>query len=253
MNIQFASDLHLEFKENSYYIKDHPLIPVGDILILAGDIACFGDDYSNHPFWDWASENFNQVLVVPGNHEFYKGYDLSLFKNGASGSIRKNVNWYYNQSIFIGTVQFILTTLWSLILPDNADQINEFAGDFQHIIFEGTQLTVELYNKENQSCIDFLQKELQSKANFQKIVVSHHAPIMDVIKEPLKSSWYKSLYANELSQILQQNNISYWIYGHSHQNVSELMVNKTKLVCNQLGYVQRKEYHSFDCTNYFSI
>lgn len=45
----------------------------GDILVLAGDTGYLGDDmYSVHPFWNWASENFEQVLVALGNHEFYK-------------------------------------------------------------------------------------------------------------------------------------------------------------------------------------
>ena len=70
MKIQYASDLHLEFKENSNYLKQHPLTVSEEILVLAGDIGYIGDDnYSKHPFWDWASENYKQVIVVPGNHD----------------------------------------------------------------------------------------------------------------------------------------------------------------------------------------
>ena len=39
MKIQYASDLHLEFAENSSYIKHNPLKVTGDILILAGEYS----------------------------------------------------------------------------------------------------------------------------------------------------------------------------------------------------------------------
>ena len=79
MRIQYASDLHLEFSENSSYLKHNPLLAVGDVLVLAGDIGYIGDDnYSKHPFWDWASQNYKQVIVIPGNHEFYKLFDLEI-------------------------------------------------------------------------------------------------------------------------------------------------------------------------------
>ncbi len=56
MKIQYASDLHLEFHENSRWLKENPLIAVGDVLILAGDIGYLGDDnYGRHPFWDWCA------------------------------------------------------------------------------------------------------------------------------------------------------------------------------------------------------
>ena len=62
MKIQYASDLHLEFADNWRYLKAHPLEVTGDILLLAGDIGYLGDDnYSKHPFWDWASENYKEV------------------------------------------------------------------------------------------------------------------------------------------------------------------------------------------------
>lgn len=72
VKIQYASDLHLEFMENTLYLETHPLQPVADILVLAGDTGYLGDEgFVKHPFWDWASENFKEVIVIPGNHEFY--------------------------------------------------------------------------------------------------------------------------------------------------------------------------------------
>lgn len=59
MKIQYASDLHLEFRDNIRWFKENPMIPAGEILFLAGDIGYLGDEnYSVHPFWDFCKDNF---------------------------------------------------------------------------------------------------------------------------------------------------------------------------------------------------
>ena len=74
MRIQYASDLHLEFRENWRILRqDEPMDVRGDILVLAGDIGYLGDDnYVTHPFWDWASENYRQVIVALGRISIWK-------------------------------------------------------------------------------------------------------------------------------------------------------------------------------------
>ena len=91
MKIQYASDLHLEFADNWSYLKENSLQVTGDILVLAGDIGYLGDEnYSKHPFWDWASENYQHVIVCMGNHEFYKYYDIAKLNDGFCLEIRPN-------------------------------------------------------------------------------------------------------------------------------------------------------------------
>jgi len=91
MKIQYCSDLHLEFPMNSDYIMEAKIPPLGDILVLAGDITYLGDVFYKHTFFDYLSDNFSFVYWVPGNHEFYDGFDLSNFDEPVNFKIRHNI------------------------------------------------------------------------------------------------------------------------------------------------------------------
>ena len=137
MKIQYASDLHLEFADNWRYLKAHPLEVTGDILLLAGDIGYLGDDnYSRHPFWDWASENYKEVHCCMGNHEFYKYYDVATLPDGYLLEIRPNVFSHYNGIVRIGDTDIIFSTLWSRIPLEDAYFTEQVISDFRRILYK---------------------------------------------------------------------------------------------------------------------
>ena len=159
MTIQYASDLHLEFADNWRYLKENPLQVTGDILVLAGDIGYLGDEnYFKHPFWDWASENYQQVIVCMGNHEFYKYYDIAKLNDGFCLEIRPNVHSYYNAVVRIEDIDFIVTTLWSKIPLKEAYYTEQVISDFRRILFNGGLLTFADFNREHARCLMFFER-----------------------------------------------------------------------------------------------
>ena len=246
MRIQYTSDLHLEFADNWRYLREQPLKVSGEILVLAGDIGYLGDqNYQNHPFWDWASENFLQVLVVLGNHEFYKYYDLSSMEDGLVGEIRPNVHYYYNKVVKIGEVDFILSTLWSVIDEANAPYTERCVTDFSRIMYGENILTHREFNQEHERCLQFIKKSVAESNAKYKIVVTHHVPSYQLCAPEFEGSSLNGAFTVELEDYIKDSGIDFWIYGHSHRNIDKI-IGSTSCISNQLGYVFANEHFSFN-------
>lgn len=253
MRIQYASDLHLEFADNWRYLRGHPLQVSGNILLLAGDIGYLGDqNYQNHPFWDWSSENYNQVLVVLGNHEFYKFYDLSTMQDGVVGEIRSNVHYYYNKVVRIEDVDFILSTLWSTIDETNAPYTEQCVTDFRRIKFGKNILTHREFNQEHDRCVRFIKKAVKESTAKSKVVATHHVPSFQLCASEFYGSSLNGAFTVELEDYIKDCGVDYWIYGHSHRNI-ERTIGMTHCLCNQLGYVFANEHLTFNNKAYFTL
>lgn len=238
MRVQYASDLHLEFGENSRWLKEHPLIPSADILVLAGDIGYLGDDnYISHPFWNRVSEDFNQVIVVPGNHELYKFFDINELRNGWQLEIRHNVRVCYNSVIALNEeTDLIASTLWAHISPSEEYLTERCVSDFKRIRNGEFRLSAQRFNEEHEVCRNFIEKAV-SESNAERIVVAtHHVPSFALMAEEFKDSSINGAFTVELAGMIAESRINCWIYGHSHRNIDK-MIGSTRCVSNQLGYV----------------
>jgi len=246
MKIQYASDLHLEFSDNSSYLKRNPLIPMGDILVLAGDVGYLNDDnFSKHPFWNWASDNYQQVIVAIGNHELYKYYNLAQMPQGLVCSIRDNVKCYYNAVVRIENIDLIVSTLWAKIPLEEAYITERGVSDFHRILYNGEPLTFDNFNREHDKCFRFIQDEAQKSTAEHIIVVTHHVPSFQLASPDFAGSSINGAFTVELEQYIESSPIEYWIYGHSHRNIDKI-IGKTNCVSNQLGYVFLNEHHTFN-------
>ena len=253
MKIQYASDLHLEFADNWRYLKAHPLEVTGDILLLAGDIGYLGDDnYSKHPFWDWASENFKEVHCCMGNHEFYKYYDVATLPDGYLLEIRPNVFSHYNGVVRIGDTDIILSTLWSRIPLEDAYFTEQVISDFRRILYNGELMTHAQFNTEHEGCLTFIKEAVAHSQAAHKIVVTHHVPSFRMLHPKFQGSKANGAFTVELEDYITDSGIDYWIYGHSHTNI-DVRIGNTQCLSNQLGYVFSNEHQDFSHGKYLTI
>lgn len=142
MKVQYASDLHLEFYDNSVFLARGPMKVVGDVLVIAGDTLPLWDfdSYKQHRFFDWCADNYKQTFLVPGNHEYYKD-DIAKYPESWRLELRKNVVMYENACVRVDDTDFILSTMWSHIPMSMWLTLKKGMSDFTLIKYNGKPLT----------------------------------------------------------------------------------------------------------------
>lgn len=241
MTIQYLSDLHLEFPANKLFIEKNPIIPVGDILILAGDIVPFSRIDLHQDFFDYVSKNFKFVYWVPGNHEYYH-FDLSEKQGQFKDAIRENVFLVNNTCVKHGNFKIIFSTLWTNISLDKAWVIENSMNDFQLIKDGNKRFSYLKYNELHEESLDFIIQNARSENQEKLIVVTHHIPTFLNYPKEYKNSSINEAFAVDLEKLIEESNIDYWIYGHHHRNVEDFQIGNTMLLTNQLGYCQYNEH-----------
>ncbi len=244
MIFQYASDLHLGFRGNAGFVRRN-LAAAGDVLLLAGDVADVLDLERHGDFWDWCAKSFSLTIFVPGNHDYYGSWNLlGDLINPLRLEIRPNVLCCSNTTVRAGTTDVVCSTLWSRILPEQAEAVAREMPDFREIFIGGRPWSIEDCLAVHSASLAFLKDAVEKSTAPNVVVVTHHLPTWRVVGEKYASSTTSSAFASELADWIESSRIACWLYGHSHDSI-EAVVGGTRLVSNQLGYLKKPEAPHF--------
>lgn len=255
MKIAYASDLHLEFNGVDLIKPDPPV----DVLVLAGDIfvaylikkkkSCikFND------FIDKISQEYENIIMIAGNHEHYKGVwseTIDIMKNRLSPY--NNIHYLHNEHMNIGNKTFFAGTLWTDMNRMDPIQIlnarwamsdysaikENFHGVYRKL---GSKTTCD----DHESFLKALNG-LYTKTENDIIVVSHHAPHEYSVHPKYKNNNLNYYYYSNLQNYIEERpKLKLWIHGHMHDETDYIVPNtNTRVVCNPRGYYgyETKEY-----------
>ena len=194
------------------------------------------------------------MLIVPGNHEYYNYPDVMERGLQWRWMFRKNVGYYQNQVVRIDDTDFVLSTLWSRINPNDEYFVWKGMNDFRQIKFDGKLLQVDEFNRMHENCIGFIRKSVEESTAAHIVVVTHHLPTLQAVAPHHKGSVLNSAFASEYGELIANSRIDAWIYGHSHTNI-DVKIGDTPIICNQMGYVFEDEHlmNGFDPARFIEI
>ena len=238
LEIHLQSDLHLDH----YSPDDFPTRPLHvhtfahirkhiRLLVIAGDLATFTLRKLAVQYLTHMSKEFDHVVCVLGNHDFYGG-TLACVRHWWSEVARKvlpeNVHVLQEETFRVGDVLFCGTTMWTDARGTSSEQQRQM-NDFKMIL----GCNVELLAREHEISLGFL---LEQKGAVHKVVVSHHLPFDASIAARWRFSSINRFFSASLEQKPFCIGVDLWLHGHTHTPCDYQPTKRTRVVCNPRGY-----------------
>ena len=269
MRIQLFSDLHLErYAGFVPQIRDDT-----DVIILAGDIGSYqaGSRLTDtdfglgrfSPLRPGASQA--RVLYIPGNHEF-DGLEFDeAYARLRATCARLGIEWLDRETLAIGQVRFIGTTLWS---------------DFDALAVQETNLTKQLQRREKAfraanyylsknttlkngekvlaegiramslDCQAWLRAALEAPFEGVTVAVTHFAPSLRSADPRYGLTPGTAGFCNALDHLLPLADV--WMHGHLHcanDYVASGEIDhqpwSCRVLANPLSYLSKGEQEAF--------
>ncbi|UJR17011.1 hypothetical protein I4U23_003909 [Adineta vaga] len=244
------SDLHLEFPN----VVPPEFSVVAPILILAGDI---GQPHlpGLKAFLLAQCDRFEHIFYVAGNHCFYGGeYQNRLRQLRALNNLNSRIHFLQNETYLLpNKVRILGTTLWSHVSELTGLKTSRCVNDYRHItVVDETEvsvnnrivvrrITVNDTNTWHAEQHSWLVEEIEKARENQEhvIIITHHAPSRrDTCSEEDAEAGVEDAFINDHDEDCKDP-VRLWIYGHTHRS-TDLMINSTRVVSNQLGYKHEK-------------
>ena len=243
MKIQIMSDLHFEFGWEMG-LTEHK----DTTLVLAGDIDSDLDRLEN--FIIRACRNYEKVIMVAGNHEFYGNHIEDVLKELTEMGDHYE-NFYFLENGILrdeeNKVLFLGGTLWA----DPAWGVFNRINDHNLIQYQGRKLLGKDITAFNAQTTWFLKQELEKdqEEDWKTVVVTHFGPDPSLMHPKWLAHTEMNTYfwATGLQDHFKY--ADYWFYGHTHDPGDE-EIDDCRFICNPNGYVwpggAGREHYNFD-------
>lgn len=249
MKIQLLSDLHLEAHPHWAAIPT----PGADVLVLAGDIGSYqaGSQLVDS---DFGLDRFSPlngwpvpVLFVPGNHE-YDGMDFDDAHVRLHETCQRlGMIWLERESVVLGGVRFVGTTLWADFdaLGPARDKAFRAANYYLRKTLTTRNGEAWLANGLREQalvCQTWLRDALNQPFAGPTVAVTHFAPSLHSADPRYGRTPGTAGFCNALDDLLPLAQV--WLHGHLHAP-SDYRHNGCRVVANPLGYQRKNEQVAF--------
>lgn len=236
---QLFSDIHLELKSHSD--KCH-ISPKAKYLFLAGDIGNIKNP-NYIPFLEYCSSNWDKIIYVFGNHEFYNRHSMETIISNTYEIISKFSNIYLLNNSYVEIDDFIIygMTGWTRCTFSTTRQAQEELNDYKYISTKNGRFTLSYQNlmvNENIELFKNFINEHTINEHYKKIIVVTHFPPIQQSTRIEPNINLKNYFAwNNLleTENINGNNIVCWMSGHTHESF-DIIHNNIRYINNPIGY-----------------
>jgi predicted MPP superfamily phosphohydrolase len=252
IKIQYASDLHLEFKEINIIPKLFKDVNA-DILVLAGDVCPVNDTETTNKFiklLQYVTPKYQFVFHVLGNHGYYTENKAEEIKTNTMTHVNRKFASFKNKfpnyiyldcnsvtlSINGSPYTFIGATLWTKVKDADWLTIEKSMNDYNSI-FTLTKGIISKFNVNYMQMIhkkhrNFIKREINKQdKNIPIILITHHRPILPPGGHKSKID---QAYTTDMSNIIKAPVVAS-ISGHCHSHLN-IVVDNIRYLSNPKGY-----------------
>ena len=250
------SDIHLETHSYILNISKSEV----DIILLAGDI---GNKFQAMPFIKKILEKGIKVVYILGNHEYYninhKVKTIQEIKDGWKLRASEHNGFFFldDDSVVIDGIKIIGSTFWSKIDFENITQSEKEyleleQSDLKFIFKEKTlnsgyriksakNINLDDYSDLHNKSAKYVEEELSKPFDGKTILLSHYPVLKEsFINHKNNNILLNNFYVNDYEEMILKYQPDYIIHGHLHKSF-DYMKNKTRNICNPLGYQKYNE------------
>lgn len=246
MRILVLSDLHLDHFPGYSLPAD---FPPHDVAVVAGDVA--GPAPAGVRYLAGLPQLAgSRILMVAGNHEFYRREVESTLREAQEAAAGTNVTLLDRGVATVGGTTFVGTTLWTdYKLYDDVSMAMLAAGDAlndHRAIRLARDGGVHRF-----SPADAAQRHARERswldgalhaAGPGAVVVTHHAPHPGSVAPRFDRDPVTPAFVSDLTRMVRRRKPALWIHGHVHDSF-DYTVGSTRILCNPKGYSSRVNGH----------